>query len=128
VVLENVSSDPRDVLLGHGTGKGPMYSLKFLAMEPDGKEREGFNLSLFTPIAGLMIPIVAHLEPGASRELSFPLAHILCIAKPKDITLDTFAKLQYPIRVLFEGSAIGGTATKNPWVGKLTSASIRFAN
>jgi len=56
VSLQNVGSEFRDVVIGHQAG-GPIYdSLKFIVATPDGKRLELLHRSLYTAIAGLILP------------------------------------------------------------------------
>src|SRR5580698_5715946 len=64
VFLRNAGLATREVLIGHQTGKGLAVNLQFTAKAPDGKEREGFEINSFTPIAGLILPSVLRLDPG----------------------------------------------------------------
>ncbi len=113
ILFQNVSSDSEELLIGHEAGS-PIYdSLKFIAMAPDGNKREGFHKSVFTPIAGLVLPFSLRLTAGA-------------IASRTTITLDALVKEGYSIRVRFEANQRDADWARlsHAWVGSVSSAEI----
>src|SRR2546426_3903028 len=61
VLLHNVGSEFQEVVIGHEAGGSVYDSLKFVATAPDENKREGFHRSVFTPIAGLVLPFSLRL-------------------------------------------------------------------
>src|ERR1035441_6942053 len=72
VLLQNVGSEFEDFVIGHEAG-GPIYdSLKFNATAPDGRQLELLHRSLYTAIAGLVLPLSVGLNPGTTHKMEFP--------------------------------------------------------
>ncbi|MGH9666235.1 MAG: hypothetical protein ACRD9L_17550 [Bryobacteraceae bacterium] len=132
VSLQNAGPAAQDLILGYGVGKATAYNLTFLAAAPDGKLHKGFDAAAFIPVAGLVLPVLVHLESGATREFPFPLHNIICIEKPGDIRMDTLVKQGNSLRAVFEGSR-GMSLSTQPaaprlWTGKLTSGELAPKN
>src|SRR3954452_20607552 len=126
VLLENTNPTPLEVLIGHATGKGVMYDIRFFARSRQGVEREGFELNTFTPIAGLILPEVVRIEAGKTFELLIPLKRIITIEKETDPSFETLMKLGYTVHVSLETTAKTAewAASTKPWIGKATSAGV----
>jgi hypothetical protein len=126
VFLRNSGAARVEVLIGHLVGKGTSFSFRFLATAPDGKQREGFEINNFTPIAGLVLPAVVRLDPGGMHELRIPLKKIICIERPGDITFETLVKQRYSLHVSLETDDRGAkwAELSHPWIGKLTSGEL----
>src|SRR5207244_13107207 len=104
-LLHNGGSAVQDVLIGYETGRGLSYVMKFIAMAPDGSKREGFHKSVFTPIAGLVLPFSLRLTAGAIHELEFALTDIIYPSRTT-ATLEALVKEAYSIRVRFEANQL----------------------
>jgi hypothetical protein len=125
VLLENVGSEVLDVLVGHEAGS-PIYdSLNFIATALDGKKQVGFHRSVFTPIAGLVLPFSVRFDAGQTRELDFPLADIV-YPSGTNVTLETLAKQGYSVRVQFavDQRSADWADLSRPWVGVVSSAQV----
>jgi len=127
ILLENVGPSRQEFVIGHEWGRGSSVDLRFFATARDGKEREGYEISSFTPIAGLVLPVIVRLDPGAIHELSFPLHQIICIQKPDDVTFEALAKQGASLHVFLETdektAAWAGlsSALSSTWIGKVIS-------
>lgn len=126
VFLKNVGSAAQEILIGSQVGTGIAVDLKFIATAPDGKEREGFEINSFTPLAGLVLPAVIRLEPGATHELHFPLKNIICIEKPGDVTFATLVRQRSSLRVSLEtdDKSARWAGLSSPWIGKVVSGEL----
>ena len=102
VVLENVGPEVRDVFIGYENGRGPVYSLKFVANVRGGKVREGSDIAMFFPVEGLVQPVALRLDAGAKHEIVFPLENIIYSSRTD--TLETLVKNGYRVLVLFEAN------------------------
>jgi len=124
VIVENVGESPLDVLVGNRVGTGIAVTFRFLVTGAGGKEHEGHELNSFTPITGLITPVVVRLEPGASHEMDFPLKNIRFVEKLLfDATLATLVKQGCSVRVSLESDDKTAlwAAMQSPWIGRLTS-------
>ena len=75
--LQNVGPEFIDVMIGH-EAVGMIYdSLKFVATAPDGKEITLIHRSLYTVIAGLLLPFSVGLKAGESYSLELSLKDII---------------------------------------------------
>jgi hypothetical protein len=129
VSLQNVGSEFRDVVIAHEAG-GPIYdSLKFIATTPDGKRLELLHRSLYTAIAGLVLPFSVGLNAGAIHELQFPLTDIIYASRTTE-TLDALVKQGYSVRVRFEVTKTDAdwAGLLRPWIGILSSPEISPAH
>ena len=126
VFLENLGQATQEILIGGQVGKGTAVNFKFIATSPDGKEREGFEINSFTPIAGLVVPVVIRLDPGATNELHFPLKNIICIGKPWDLTFEALVKQRSSVRISLETDAKSAkwAGISSPWIGKVDSGEL----
>jgi hypothetical protein len=125
VLLQNVSSEFQDVVIGHEAG-GPVYdSLNFIATTPDGKQLELLHRSLYAAIAGLVLPFSVGLNAGAIHELQFPLTDII-YASRTTFTLDALVKQGYSVRLRFEATKADANwaGLLRPWIGTLSSPEI----
>ncbi len=125
ILFENVGSEVLDVLIGHEVGS-PIYdSLNFIATAPDGKKQVGFHRSVFTPIAGLVLPFSVRFTAGQIHELEFLLADIIYPSGAK-VTLETLAKQGWSLRVQFAVNRRSADWANSfrPWVGVISSAEI----
>jgi hypothetical protein len=129
ILLQNVGSDCEEVLVGYKAGS-PIYdSLKFTAMAPDGNKRGSFHKSVFTPIAGLVLPFSVRLNAGALHELEFPLTEIIYPSRTT-ATLESLVKQGYSVRVQFEADrrsaewASLDSRLSHAWIGSVSSAEI----
>jgi hypothetical protein len=125
VSLQNVGSEFRDVVIGHQAG-GPIYdSLKFIVATPDGKRLELLHRSLYTAIAGLILPFSVGLTAGTTHKMEFPLADII-YASRTTVTLDALMKQGYSVRVRFEVTKADASwaGLLRPWIGTLSSAEV----
>ena len=129
VVLQNVSPALQEIVIGYGVGKGVAPSFRFFATTADGREREGFEINSFTPIAGLVIPVTIRLDSGASHELRFGLKKIICIGKPWDITFDVLSRQRCSFHVSLEidSKSAQWAALSHPWLGKANSAVVSLS-
>jgi hypothetical protein len=126
VFIQNVGSTTQEILIGRQVGKGTAVDLKFLATAPDGKEQEGFEINSFTPIAGLVLPAVIRLGPGAIHESRFPLKKIICVEKPGDVTFEGLVDQRSSVRVSLEtdDKSAKWAGVSSPWIGKVTSGQL----
>jgi hypothetical protein len=127
IALQNVGSEPNNLVLGHEAGGTVYDSLKFIAAAPDGKQQEGVHRSLYVygAKAGLMLPFSVRLNAGETHELEFPLKDII-YASRTTIALDALMKQDYSVWVRFESNQADANWLKlsRPWIGTLTSAKI----
>ncbi len=124
VAVQNTGLQSVDVLIGHEAGRGVIYDLRFFATSPDGKDREVYDLRSFTPIAGLVLPVVVRLDPGATKEYMFVAKKIISIERPGDITLDSLLAQGFSVRVSLEvvdSRQLGSGITERSWIGKVVS-------
>lgn len=124
VDVQNTGSQSVDVLIGHETGRGVIYDLRFFATSPDGKDREVYDFRSFTPIAGLVLPVVVRLDPGVIKEYTFVAKKIISIERPADITLDSLLAQGFSVRVSLEvvdSRQLGSGITERSWIGKVVS-------
>ena len=128
IVVENIGPTKRDLLLGGMTGNGPMRNLQFTGTAPDGTECEVLNLADAGPVAGLVLPLIAHLAPGATYEILLPLRKLIYVKDRTDITLETLLAKGYSVRASLEVDAQGAqwAGIPAPWFGKLISGEFRF--
>ncbi len=126
VLLQNTGSRTLEVLTGAEAGKGTTTNFKFIAVAPDGKERECFNADNLRSMAGLVLPAATRLEPGATHERRFPLNKIVCVENRSDITYDRLAKRGYSLRVSLEGDAKAAQWARlsQAWIGKVVSVDL----
>ena len=127
VVVENVGPTRQELLLGGTSGNGPTHNLKFTATAPDGTECEVLNLADAGVIAGLVLPLVANLAPGATHEIQLPLKKLIYVKDRTDITLETLLARYYSVRASLEVDAKGAqwAGIPVPWIGRLTSGELR---
>jgi hypothetical protein len=126
IFIQNVGSTTLEIRIGSQVGKGTAVDLKFIARAQDGKEREGFEINSFTPIAGLVPPAVIRLGPGATHELRFPLKKIICIDRPGDVTFEALVEQRSSVRVSLEtdDKSAKWAGLSSPWIGKVTSGEL----
>jgi hypothetical protein len=127
VLLQNTSSTGQNVLVGAQRGNSPVYNLQFTAKAPDGKECRLFDVkALVDPMAGLASPVVIHLDPGGTHEITYPLKELLCIEGRREITLDTLLKRRYSVRASLEVDAKGAkwSGLPHPWIGRVMSGEL----
>jgi hypothetical protein len=127
VSVQNISETPLDVVIGHQVGKDVIYDLRFFATSPDGKEREVYDYRSFTPIAGLVLPVVVRIASGETKEYTFLAKKIIAIERAGDITLDTLLAQGYSLRVSLEvvdSHQLGSGITERSWIGKVVSRSL----
>lgn len=126
IFIQNVGSATQEILIGRQVGKGTALDLRFLATAPDGKEREGFEINSFTPVAGLVLPAVIRLGPNATHELRFLLKKIICIERPGDITFDALVKQRSSVRVSLEtdDGSTKWAGLSSPWIGRAVSGEL----
>ncbi|HZV07169.1 MAG TPA: hypothetical protein VE999_18955 [Gemmataceae bacterium] len=126
VLLKNTGSRMLEILTGAEAGKGTTTNFKFIAVAPDGKERECFHVDNLTSMAGLVLPVAARLEPGAIHERRFPLNKIVCVENRSDITFDRLLKRGYSLRVSLEGDAKAAQSARlsQAWIGKVVSVDL----
>jgi len=103
--------------------------MKFMAMAPDGKKREGFHMSVFTPIGGSVLPFSVRLNAYAIHELEFPLTDIIYVSRTTT-TLEMLVKQGYSVQVQFEVDQLTADWARlsHPWIGTLSSAEISPAH
>jgi hypothetical protein len=126
VFVQNDGQTARNVLIGYDQGKSTQPNLKFIATTPDGREHEGFDPASFQPLAGLVVPVVARIEPGAIRELRFPLRSLLCVEKPGDVTFDALVKQGASVRVALQVDAMAAqwSGARDAWIGAAVSPEV----
>jgi hypothetical protein len=126
IFIQNVGSTTQEILIGSQVGNGTAVDLKFVATAQDGKEREGFEINSFIPIAGLVLPAVIRLVPGATHELRFPLKKIICVERPGDVTFEALVQQRSSVRVSLETDARSArwAGLSSPWIGKVTSGEL----
>jgi hypothetical protein len=129
VLWQNVGSEFQDVVVGHETG-GPIYdSLKFIATAPDGNRLELIHRSLYTAIAGLILPFSVGLNPGELHKLEFPLNDIIYASRTTE-TLDALVKQGWSVRVRFEVTKtdVIWAELSHGWIGMASSPEISPAH
>lgn len=124
VVLQNIGSTAQYVRIGHQVGTQTAVDLKFLATTPEGKTFEGFEINSFTPVAGLVLPVMIKLEPGATHEWRFPMKNIICVQKPGNVTFDALVNMRSSIRVSLEAYEGPGGNESVRWLGKVASGRL----
>jgi hypothetical protein len=124
--LQNVGETTREVLIGREWGRGTGLDLRFIATAPDGKEREGFEIYSFTPIAGLVLPAVVRLESGATHEWIIPLHQIICTEGPGNVTFEALVKQRSSLHVFLEtdDKSASWARLASPWIGKVVSGEL----
>jgi hypothetical protein len=135
VVLDNVGSSELSVFVGMNSGNGIGYLVTFTATATDGTQYRiwDFRPEALRPVAGLVVPVVISLAPGATREFMFPLKQLVYMAKGRDITLDSLLQQGYTLNASLEvqqkdldGASMGGIpppATGRLWTGRLVCSS-----
>jgi hypothetical protein len=133
VVLNNVGPSNLSVFVAMKSGNGACYLFQFTAIAADGRRLSISNLSPEScqPSAGLVLPEVISLAPGATREFAFLLKHLVYMTKGRDITLDSLLRQGYAISASLkirqkdlDGALMGGVpqpANGRFWTGRLTS-------
>jgi hypothetical protein len=127
IALQNVGSEPKELVLGHEAGGTVYDSLKFVATAPDGKQQELVHRSLYVygAVAGLVLPFSVRLNAGETHELEFPLKDII-YASRTTVTLEALVKQGYSVRVQFEAFQADANFAKlsRPWIGTVSSGEV----
>ena len=135
VAFQNTGAKPIDVLLGGGTGVGPMYAMNFAAKGPDGNERQVFYFGGAASVGGYIEPLLVRLMPGETHDLFLPLNKFVCVVNRKDTTLDVLLKSGYSVRASLEVSGESAKWARSNatwrgsteiWTGKVESGGARL--
>ncbi|MGH9608549.1 MAG: hypothetical protein ACRD34_02650, partial [Bryobacteraceae bacterium] len=133
VQLKNMSATALDVYVGAIEGIKE-YNFRFTATAPNGKQHELFNLNGKQVVAGLLVPIVIRLAPGASRTFVFHLHDLGYFRTGGPVRLGTLLQKGDSIQVSFrvrqrdlETAQMGGLHSPvHLWTGRVRSSQIHF--
>lgn len=137
VALDNVGFTDLSVLVAMKSEEGVCYLFQFSAVAADGRHLPIANWgpNSCPPSAGLVLPEVIRLAPGATREFAFARRHLLYMKGGNEITLDSLLRQGYALSVSVEvqqknldGAVMGGIprpTTGRLWTGRL-AASLHF--
>jgi hypothetical protein len=110
ISLKNAGAAPRDLVVGY-EGTVDLYSVEIITKSPGGQEQPVFDLfDLKARSSSLLMPIVAHLQPGEVREFIYPLAQFICVVDRKDV----------PFRLLWDQGYTAGARFDLPGVRLIT--------
>ncbi len=125
VLLRNTGQLKQNVLLGDGHPS--YYSLHFEASGPNGSRCEFADVGQFVPMAGLIVPLVARIEPGAVFEARISLHDLIC-TQPPDYRMDEILRMGFTLKVALdvgaETAAWSGSANEQRWLGRVESPAI----
>ena len=134
VALDNVGSSDLSVLVAMRSGNGICYLFQFSAVAADGTRCPlwDFGPDSCPPSAGLLLPEIIRLAPGATREFAFVRRHLVCVDRGAETTLDSLLRQGYTLSASLvvrqkdlDGALMGGIpppATGRLWTGQLTSS------
>jgi len=106
ILLKNVGSEPRDVLIGY-SAPVDFYNVKITTLGPGGREQPVLDLNaLQAPPPSVLLPVIAHLQPGEVREFRYPLRQLICVVNRTDVMLATLLQQGYSVRATFESPGV----------------------
>jgi hypothetical protein len=101
ISLKNAGAEPRDLVIGY-EGSVDLYSLEITTNAPGQPEQPAFDSMALGHSPSLLLPIVAHLQPGEVREFVYPLSQLICVVNRKDVPFRTLWEQGYIVRASFE--------------------------
>jgi hypothetical protein len=134
VALDNVGSTDLSVLVAMKLGEGVCYLFQFSAVAADGRHLPIADWGPHScPLsAGLVLPEVIRLTPGATREFAFTRRHLLYMSSGAETTLDSLLRQGYALSASLvvrqrnlDGAVMGGIprpTTGRLWTGRLISS------
>ncbi len=103
VLLKNMRAEERALHIGIDGPVGPAYNVTITARAPHGKPEEVFDSNVLRlPPEGLMLPKIAHIDPGRVQEFLFPMRHLFCIINKQNIPLQTLLAEGYTVQATFD--------------------------
>ncbi|MCZ2149594.1 MAG: hypothetical protein LC126_17690 [Bryobacterales bacterium] len=106
VVLKNVSTETRDLVIGFEGPSGPIYAVKLAAVSRRGSEEYSvFDLNaLKAQPGGLPKSSAVRLQAGSEYTFMFPLDRLICVIERKDTPLRTLLTQAFTVRASFDSS------------------------
>jgi hypothetical protein len=106
ILLKNVGSEPRDVLIGY-SAPVDLYNIKITTVGPSGREQPVLDRNaLQAPPPSVLLPTIAHLQPREVREFLYPLRQLICVVNRSDVMLGTLLRQGYSVRATFESRGV----------------------
>jgi hypothetical protein len=106
ILLKNVGSEPRDVLIGY-SAPVDLYNVKITTVGPSGREQPVLDRNaLQAPPPSVLLPTIAHLQPREVREFLYPLRQLICVVNRSDVMLGTLLRQGYSVRATFESRGV----------------------
>jgi hypothetical protein len=106
ILLKNVGSEPRDVLVGY-SAPVDLYNVKITTLGPSAREQPVLDLkALQAAPSSVLLPTIAHLQPGEVREFLYPLRQLICVVNRTDVMLGTLLEQGYSVRATFESPGV----------------------
>jgi len=102
VSLTNAGAEPRDLVVGY-EGSVDSFNVQIATGAPGRRQQSVLDvLDLKARPSSLLLPIVAHLQPGEVREFLYPLSQLICVVNRKDIPFRALLEQGYWVRASFE--------------------------
>jgi hypothetical protein len=102
VSLKNAGAEPRDLMIGY-EGFVDSYNVQIATGAPGRRQQPVLDvLDLNARPSSLLLPIIAHLQPGEVREFIYPLSKLICVVNRKDVPFRALLEQGYRVRASFE--------------------------
>jgi hypothetical protein len=102
VSLRNAGAEPRDLMIGY-EGSVDSYNVQITTGASGRRQQPVLDvLDLKARPSSLLLPIVAHLQPGEVREFLYPLIQLICVVNRKDVPFRALLEQGYWVRASFE--------------------------
>ena len=126
IVIENKGKVERNIALGSSTAKGAVYDFEFRIKTPDGKESMLFNMNGPAGIWSGAQPVIAHIAPGKTWEVSLPMDKFTSMEGGRERKLPDLLQAGYSVHVIVDTTpAARAERTRTEWTGRLTSGELR---
>ena len=126
VAIENDGKVQRNIPLGSSSPKGAVYDFEFRVAAPNGNEIMLFDLNGPAGIAPAPDPLIAHIAPRQTWQVSLPLEKFVIMEGSRQRTLPDLLAHNYSVHVILDTTAAARVErTRSEWTGRLRSGELR---